>query len=179
MKKNILRRMCETGVIAALYTVLTLVIPAASFGPLQLRLSELLTILPVFTPAAIPGLTLGCLFSNTIGLSMGTNLAGAWDLVFGTLATLVSALCTYFLRNVTIRNIPVLAALPATIFNSLIVGTELNILLFQMEKHTWFLCVAEVGVGELIVATVGGLVVYFMLEETGAAKHIFRGGIHS
>ena len=81
--------MAQAAVIAALYTVLTLVAIAMNlaFGAVQFRFSEALTILPVFTPAAIPGLTLGCVLSNLC------SSYGVADIVFGSLATLLAALC--------------------------------------------------------------------------------------
>ncbi len=86
---------CVTAMIAALYVVLTFI--ANTFGlasgVIQIRLSEALTVLPFFTPAAIPGLTIGCLLSNWM---TGCVL---WDIIFGTLATLLGALGSYALRK--------------------------------------------------------------------------------
>ena len=87
-------RLVQAALIAALYTVCTVLIQPAGFGAVQFRVSEAFTILPVFTPAAIPGLAIGCLVSNLFGLMGGANPAGAWDLLFGTLATLVAACLT-------------------------------------------------------------------------------------
>lgn len=84
--------LAQAAVIAALYTVLTLVAVAMNlaFGPVQFRFSEALTILPVFTPAAIPGLTLGCVLSNL------WSSFGLADIIFGSLATLLAALCSFW-----------------------------------------------------------------------------------
>lgn len=75
----------QAAMIAAIYVVLTVIGASFAFGPVQVRLSEALTILPVFTPAAVPGVFLGCLISNVI--------AGALlpDIIFGSLATLIGA----------------------------------------------------------------------------------------
>ena len=105
-------RLVQAALIAALYTVYTVLIQPAGFGAVQFRVSEAFTILPVFTPAAIPGLAIGCLVSNLFGLMGGANPAGAWDLLFGTLATLVAACLTYALRRPRIRGLPVWATLP-------------------------------------------------------------------
>ena len=76
--------LAKAGVIAALYTALTVLVYPLAFGGMQVRLSEMLTVLPAYMPSAVPGLTVGCFLSNLIGLSMGANPAGAWDLLFGT-----------------------------------------------------------------------------------------------
>ena len=82
-QRTALLRLTQAGLIAAMYAVCTALIQPAAYGPVQFRFSEVLTILPVFTPAAIPGLAVGCLVANLYGLSTGANIAGAWDLLFG------------------------------------------------------------------------------------------------
>ena len=83
----------QAAMIAAIYVVLTFVFAPISFGEVQIRISEMLTVLPVFTPAAIPGLFVGCLIGNITG---GGLLP---DVIFGSLATLIGAVGTYYLRN--------------------------------------------------------------------------------
>ena len=85
--------MAQAAMIAAIYVVVTLVFAPFSYGEVQVRLSEALTILPVFTPAAIPGLFIGCLISNILG---GCIIP---DIIFGSLATLLGAIFTYMLRK--------------------------------------------------------------------------------
>ena len=104
------QRLTQGAVIAALYVVLTLVFAPISFGPIQLRIAEALCILPMFTPAAIPGLFIGCMLANLIG--GGVIL----DVIFGSLATLIGAVCGYLLRKNRW-----LVPLPAVIANALIV----------------------------------------------------------
>ncbi len=100
------------AIVAALYVVLTYLAAAMGLAsnPIQIRFSEALTVLPLFTPAAIPGLFIGCLLANIL-----TGCA-LWDIVFGSIATLLGAIGTYFLRKH-----PVLALLPPIISNTLIV----------------------------------------------------------
>lgn len=101
---------------AALYAALTLVFAPISFSALQFRVSEALTLLPLLSPAAVPGLFIGCLGSNLL-------LGAPWqDVVFGSLATLLAALCTRALRHR-----PWLAALMPVLFNGLIVGAVLSL----------------------------------------------------
>ena len=83
----------QAAMIAAIYVVLTFVFAHISFGEVQIRIAEMLTVLPVFTPAAIPGLFVGCLIGNITG---GAMLP---DVIFGSIATLIGAVGTYFLRN--------------------------------------------------------------------------------
>ena len=82
--------------IAAIYVVLTMVFLPISFGPIQFRISELLCVLPYFTPAAIPGLFIGCLLANFLGG------AAALDVIFGSIATLIGAVGSYLLRKTVI-----------------------------------------------------------------------------
>ena len=85
--------MTHAAAVAAIYIVLTMVFQPISFGPVQFRVSEALCILPFFTPAAVPGLFVGCLLSN---LFCG---ATALDVIFGSLATLIGAVGSYLLRH--------------------------------------------------------------------------------
>jgi uncharacterized membrane protein len=150
----------QAAMIAAVYVVLTFVFAPISFGEIQVRISEALTILPVFTPAAVPGLFVGCL--------LGNMLSGAYlpDVIFGSLATLLGAIGTRALRNAS----PFLAPLPPIIANALIVpfvlrytyGVALPIPLMML----------TVGVGEVISCGGLGLILYFTLGTR--LKSIFR-----
>lgn len=171
--KNRVRHLTEAALIAAMYAALTFAIAPLAYGEVQFRVSEALTILPVFTPAAIPGLTVGCLLANLLGLLSGANPAGTLDMVFGTLATLLAALLTYALRNVRVKGLPVLAALPAVITNAVIVGAELAIFFLDFSPATYGVCALSVGAGELVTATVGGLLLFGVLDKSGAANIIF------
>lgn len=134
--------------IAAGYTVLTLLAMMLNlaYGPVQFRFSEALTVLPVLTPAAVPGLAVGCLLSN-LWSSMG-----ALDIIFGTAATLLAALTTYMVRNIRVKGIPILAPLPPVLFNALIVGVEITIVSPGGFVFPAFLANAlSVGLGELAV----------------------------
>ena len=100
----------QSAAIAALYVVLTLIFAPISFGEMQVRISEALTILPLFTPAAIPGLFVGCLLGNILGGAI------VWDVVFGSIATLIGAVGGYLLRKNRW-----LVPLPAILSNAIIV----------------------------------------------------------
>ena len=111
MKNKNLSFMTQAAMIAAIYVVLTYIFAPFSFGEVQVRISEALTILPIFTPAAIPGLFVGCLIGNILG---GAILP---DIVFGSIATLIGAFFTWKLREQK----PVVATLPPIISNIIIV----------------------------------------------------------
>jgi len=97
--------LAQGGIIAALYVAITLIFAPISYGEIQLRVSEALTILPLFTPAAIPGLFIGCLIANMLGGAV------AIDIIFGSLATLIGAVFGYMLRkNRWLVPIPAIAA---------------------------------------------------------------------
>ena len=144
----------QAAVIAALYVVLTLAISAFNLasGAIQVRISEALTILPFFTPAAIPGLFIGCLLSNFI-----TGCA-IWDVIFGSIATLLGALGTYFLR----KN-KWLAPLPPILSNTIIVPFIL-IFVYGLEDALPFLMLT-VGIGEVISCGVLGMILLFALSK--------------
>ena len=90
---NYVLLIAQGGIIAAIYVALTLVFAPISFGSMQVRIAEALTILPLFTPAAIPGLFIGCVIANIIGGGV------VIDVVFGSIATLIGAILGYKLRN--------------------------------------------------------------------------------
>lgn len=133
----------QAAVIAALYVVLVIMFNYCSFGPIQFRIAEALTILPYFTPAAIPGLFVGCLLSNILGG------AAIWDIIFGSIATLIGAIGTYALR----KN-KWLAPLPPIIANTLIVPFVLRYAYGSEGVFAMFF--VTIGASEFIVCGVIG-----------------------
>lgn len=123
-KKLSVRFLTESAVIAALYATATYLSAAFSlaYGPVQFRLSEALTVLSTLTPAAISGLTIGCIIGNI------SSPMGIWDVLFGSAATLLGAVTGRMLRNVQIKKLPVLSSLMPVIFNAVIVGLEIVML---------------------------------------------------
>ena len=93
MKNKGTQFLAEAAVIGAIYVVLTLLFAPLSYGEIQIRFSEALTILPFFTPAAIPGLFVGCIIANLFGGAIPV------DIIFGSIATLIGAVFTYRLRS--------------------------------------------------------------------------------
>ena len=132
-----------SAIIAALYAAITLLFAPISYGPVQFRISEALTILPVLMPQAIPGLTLGCLLANLLGS------ATPWDVIFGTLATLLASLLTRRLK----KNLWI-AALPPVVCNAVIIGLVLH---FTLAEVLLLPTIAFVGLGEAVVVYVLGV----------------------
>lgn len=137
------------GIIAALYVALTYLAAALGLasGVIQFRLSEALCILPVFTPAAVPGLFIGCFFANLL-----TGCA-AWDIVFGSIATLLGAIGTRLLRKHRI-----LASIPPVVSNMLIIPLVLQYV--YGAEDTYLFLMATVGLGEVVCAGIGGQFLY-------------------
>lgn len=153
MKNKNTAFLTQAAMIAAIYVVLTLVFAPISFGEIQVRIAEALTILPLLTPAAVPGLFIGCLVGNIVG---GALLP---DIIFGSLATLIGAVCTYLLRNQK----PVFGTLPPILSNVMIVPFVLR-LAYGVTLPVPFLMLT-VGVGEIVSCTVLGLIVYTALNR--------------
>ena len=131
------RSLTRAAMIAALYAVLTLILQPFSFGAVQLRVSEALTILPMVMADAVPGLALGCLLANLLCGAMW------YDVVFGTLATLLAAVMTRKLKNSFFA-----AASMPVLFNALVIGCILRYA-YGVALPLW-LCMASVGLGQLI-----------------------------
>ena len=149
MKNNTLR-LTTAAIIASAYVVLTMISQMAGMasGAIQLRLSEALTILPVFTSAAVPGLAVGCLISNII---TGCNLA---DIVLGTLATLIGAVIT---RRMGKTN-PRLGPLGPILTNMAILPVTLRYIYGAEGTYLYFL--VTIGIGEILACGVLGLALY-------------------
>ena len=171
MKKSTAAKIAQAAIIAALYAALTLAVSPIAYGPVQFRISELLTVLPLFSAAAIPGLTIGCAAANFAGVLLGLNYMPA-DILFGTLATLLASAATYFIgRYIKIKALKyILAPLPPVIFNALIIGAELTIFFDDL----FWLNTAWVGFGELAVCYILGIPLIFALLKNNIYKKIFK-----
>ena len=154
MKKNDTLKLANAGMIAALYVALTYIanLFGLASGAIQVRLSEALTILPVFTASAIPGLTIGCVLANLL-----TGCA-AWDVVFGSVATLIGAVGTRLLKDK-----PLLAWIPPVVSNMAIVPIIL-IKVYGVPDAWWFR-VLTVGAGEVIACGLLGLLLWKALKN--------------
>ena len=165
MKTNTSKRILfitYSAIIAALYTALTFVAAAMglSSGAIQVRLSEALTVLPMLTPAAVPGLTIGCLITNILTGCIPV------DVIFGTVATLIGAVGTRLLR----KKHPVIAVLPPVLSNALIVPWVLKFGYGLEEAVPYFML--TVGAGEVISCGILGLIMYYAIRRRKLFKEL-------
>ena len=146
------------AIVAAMYVALTYLASmlGLSSGVIQFRISEALCVLPIFMPEAIPGLAIGCLLSNA--------LTGCvfWDVVFGTVATLIGAVGAYLLRKLPARLVW-LATLPTVLANAIIVPFVL--MYAYGAEGSYFYFMLTVGIGEVLCATIGGTLLYFAMRK--------------
>ena len=164
----------QAAVIAALYAALTILqntlLPGTASMAVQFRVAEVLTILAVFTPAAIPGLTIGCIIANISSLSV----LGPYDMIFGSLASLLAAVLMYLLRNKRLFKLPVAAALMPALANGIIVGFEIEFFFVEGGFHfgDFLLQGGLVALGELGVLFVLGLPLARLIEKHGFDKKL-------
>ena len=152
MKENKTRNLVFSALIAAIYVVLTLLLRPISYGPIQFRVSEALCVLPYFTPAAIPGVFIGCLISNLLGGAV------VMDIVFGSLATLIGAIGSWLLR----RN-RWLVSLPPILSNTLIIPWVLKFA-YGSEDLVWYMMIT-IGIGEILAIGVLGQLLISVLAK--------------
>lgn len=155
------------AVIAALYAALfyaqSFILPGSATMAVQFRVAEVLNVLALFTPYAIPGLTIGCIISNLYGLSAGLPL----DMIFGSLATLIATMLMYLLRNVKIKTYPLLSMLMPALINGIIVGWEIEFFFIE-GKFEWIGFLTQggfVALGELGVMLVLGTIFYYVISK--------------
>jgi len=152
MKNKNAAFLAQAAMIGALYVALVYVFAPISFGQIQFRIAEALTILPVFTPAAIPGLFVGCILGNILGGAV------VLDTVFGSLATLIGAFFTWKLRHAH----PLLAPVPPVLANTLIVPFVLRYA-YGIPLSIPFMMLT-VGAGEIIACGLLGMLLYYALR---------------
>ncbi len=157
----------QGAVIAALYAALTYMAGAMNlaYGSVQFRFSEALTVLAAFTPAAIPGLAIGCFLGN-----LGSPY-GIVDILCGTLATLCAAVFSYLARNVRLKNLPLLSMFFPVLFNGVIVGAEVAAFLPEgFTLYGYLINALWVAIGELVVCYAGGVPLSIAIEKTDLKK---------
>ena len=162
------RYLVHAAIIAALYAVLThlqnLLLPGSATWAIQMRLSEALCVLAFFTPAAIPGLTLGCLLFN-ITFAAALPL----DFVVGSLATLLAALGMWLTRNWQVKGYPLMGMLMPAIANALLVGWELTVYI----GGGFLINAVYVAIGEAVVLLVLGSLLYYSMKKRGLDRRLF------
>lgn len=162
--KTLSRFIVTAALIAAAYAALTYLSAAfgLAYGGIQFRLSEALNILAAFTPAAVPGLVIGCVIGN-IGSPMGLV-----DVAVGALATGLAAVAIRLIAKYCGRATPYLSIIPPTVFNAVLVGLEVTLLMTDGAPVTLlgFIIIAlEVALGEVVVCGALGVPLYYTIKN--------------
>lgn len=174
MRKISVKNLTSAALVAALYTALTLVAAPISFGPVQIRVSEVLTVLPAAFPPSIVGLSLGCFLSNLIGFIAGLNPLGLIDCLVGTSATLIAALLSHaagrrlkgFVRGL-------LAAMAPIVINGLFIGMEIAfVVIGDFSFNTTALSCLYVALGEVLPCAVGAFL--FLRNKNSIINKILK-----
>jgi len=170
-KKNTVLFLTEAGVIAAMYVALTYLSNALglAYNAVQFRLSEMLCVLALYTPAAIPGLTVGCIIANI------TSPFGFIDIAAGSLATFCAALLIWFTRNFRIKRFAPSVPFFSALLNGLTVGAEIWYLAADRTPSLFILSALEVAAGELAVCTAAALVLPQIIERTKLFSNKMKG----
>lgn len=167
--RNKSRSIAHAALIAALYVVLThfqnLLLPGSASWAIQCRLSEALCVLALFTSAAIPGLTVGCLLFN---ITFAAALPLDWFV--GSLATLCATAAMGALKNIRVKGYPLLSMLMPALFNALFVGWELSVYI----GGAFAVNALYVALGEMIVLLTCGTVLFHAFEKRGLALRLFH-----
>lgn len=170
MKKKSTFFLVEAAIIASLYAVLTIaqntLLPGSASMAVQFRVSEVLTTLAFFTPAAIPGLTIGCIIANISSVATGL---GVYDMIFGSAASLVAALLMYALRNIKFKNIPFLGLLMPAISNGIFIGFEIDFFFVGSMRFNFLDFLIQggfVALGEILVLIILGIPFVMILNKT-------------
>ena len=160
--KRRIKFIVNNGIIAALYVVLTLPFAQIAYGPLQVRLAELMTVLPAFSIATLPGITLGCFLANLFN----PNNLGPVDIICGTLATLIAGVLSYLIGK---KN-KMFGIIPPVVVNGLVVGGYLPFLLMDSASEVTFQVMAvsmlEVAGSEAALLVVLGLPFIAIIKRT-------------
>ncbi len=147
----------QAALLAAIYAALTILLGSFGYGPIQFRIAEALTVLPAVMPSAIPGLFIGCILANWFGGF------GMIDIVFGSLATLLAGISTYFLRKYHF-----LFPLPPVFFNAMIVGAYVYLL--YDNSYSMALTMLFIGISELIICYGLGLPLIAFIKKNSVLK---------
>lgn len=151
------RKIALYGIIIALYVAISLALGAFSFGPIQVRIAEVLVLLCLYKLEYTIPLTIACLITNVVGIMMGINFP--LDFIFGTLATLISCLLVYYFRDILWFNKPILSLLMPCVINGVIIGLEIMYYTAggQNMLSVFFASCLSVFAGEFVSCVILGL----------------------
>lgn len=176
MKNKSTLYIVQASAIAGLYAALTilqnLLLPGSASAAVQFRVSEVMTVFALFTPAAVPGLTIGCVLANLSSLSS----LGPYDMIFGSFASLFTAILMYLMRNIRFFKLPILSCLMPALINGALVGFEIEFFFVSGKFHLadFLLQGGFVALGELCVLFALGLPLARLFEKQGLDKKLFH-----
>lgn len=165
---NKVHKLVITALIAAIYAAVTILLAPISYGMVQVRVSEALTILPYFSPYSIVGLFLGCVISNLY------SPIGPLDIIVGSLATLISAIITCFIGKIKIKFARYIAPLPAVIINGIFIGALISNVFSNGNFTSFFSSALWVGIGEALACYVLGLPLLIFIDKKENIKKIIQ-----
>jgi len=175
MKMSSTSTITRCAMIAAVYVALVMVLPFLSFGPIQIRIAEALTLLPVLSVMPIWGVAIGCVLANFIGFMTGANILGFVDVFVGTAASFAAAWTSYAVRHVRFYGIPFLAAVPPVLYNAVAVGAQLMWYFVGEWNTAVFLTNAMyVGIGQIIACFGLGLPLLYVIERKPELAEKFK-----
>jgi uncharacterized membrane protein len=158
------RKIVFSALIGGLYAAITLSLAPISYGEIQFRIAEALTVLPFFSIFSTWGLFIGCLVANVL------SPIGPLDMIFGSLATLVAAIMTYYIGKSTLPFKKFIAPLPAVIVNAVVIG-----LLISYTANIPFIIPAlQVGFGQLVVCYILGFPLLMIIDRNPLLKNYFK-----
>ena len=159
----------RAAVIAAMYAGLTYAAGALNlaYGSIQFRFSEALTILASLSPAAIPGLTIGCFLANI------TSPYGWIDLLCGTLATFIAAVLSYWTKNLKIKDLPLISAIFPVLTNAIIVGLEITLFMPEgFKTESFLITAAQIAIGQFVVCYGLGIPLYKIIKKRNLNRYL-------
>ena len=159
------QKIAVAAMIAAAYAVITILFSFSSYGLIQYRIAEALTILPAFSSTYVFSIFIGCLVSNLL------SPYGWLDILVGSLASLIAAVLTYYIGKSNLKFKKYLAPIPPVIVNALMVG---GLLYYEQASPTLGLAIAQVGGGELVCAYGLGVLLYTFIEKKAQLKGLFQ-----
>ena len=168
MRKFTVKDLTLAAMVAALYAVMSYFgnIFGLSYGPIQFRYSEALIAFAALTPAAVPGLTIGCVLSN-----LGSAQLGIYDIVFGSLATLLAALFAYLFRKIRVRGMPLLSLAGNVVFNAFIIAGM--IVLVAGTPELFWINVVQIFISELAATYALGLPLFLLMDRLNRKYRMF------
>lgn len=161
---NKTQKIAIAALVAAVYAVLTLSLAFISYGEIQFRVAEALTILPFFSLTSVWGLFIGCIVANIL------SPIGPLDMIVGSAATLIAAIMTYYIGKSNLKYKKFIAPLPAVIVNAVIIG----LLIGFTANIPFFMPALQVGFGELVICYGLGLPLISLIEKNQALKRYFK-----